>query len=129
MAHSILAVALLLHGIGHILFVMNAWGYSRTEAGQGWLFSQVLHGGQTTEGILGLLWLVPLAGFLVGTWGFYIGAAGWQPWLLASAVISSVLVLLWWGSINTSSAFFALVFNLIVIGIVLWQRQGAPFAG
>jgi hypothetical protein len=32
---------------------------------------------------------------------------------------------LWWGSINTSSAFFALLFNVIVIALVLWQRQGA----
>ena len=62
------------------------------------------------------------AGFVGVAWGLLTHAAWWQPVALASAVVSLVLVLLWWGSLNTSSAFFALVFDVAVIAVVLWQR-------
>jgi hypothetical protein len=36
------------------------------------------------------------------------------------------MIVLWWGSLVTGSAFFALVFDLAVIVVVLWQlRCGA----
>lgn len=102
MVHLLLALALFMHGIGHALFVANAWGYWRTDAGHGWLFTQILHAGQATEGVIGLLWLVPLAGFVGGAWGFYSQTPGWQPLLLVAAAISALLILLWWGSINSA---------------------------
>ena len=61
----LITAALLMHGVGHVLFLMNSWGLSRTDAGRSWLFSGNLGAGQTVEGIFGLLWLGPLIGFLV----------------------------------------------------------------
>jgi hypothetical protein len=121
----VIACALLAHGIGHTLFLMNAWGVAKTEAGHSWLLGGVLRLGQTAEGGIGLLWLVPFAGFLFGTWGYITGQQGWQPWLLASAAISAVMVVLWWNGINTASAFFALAFNIVVIVALVWMRGTA----
>jgi hypothetical protein len=33
------------------------------------------------------------------------------------------MILLWWGSLNTSSAFFALAFNLVVLAAAVWQQR------
>lgn len=119
----VITLALFMHGIGHVLFLMNSWGLSRTDADRSWLFSGVLGAGQALEGILGLLWLVPLIGFLAVTWGYFTQAGWWPQLALASAVLSLAMILLWWGGINTSSAFFALVFDIIVIVVVLRLRR------
>ena len=82
--------------------------------------------GQTVEGIFGLLWLIPLVGFLAVSWGYLTRQGWWHQLALASAVISLAMIVLWWGGLVVGSAFFALVFDLAVIAVVLWQlRSGA----
>lgn len=126
MVRIVLGLAILAHGIGHVLFVANAWGYWRTDTGAGWFFNQIFPATSTTEGMFGLLWLVPLAGFLGGAWGYISNSQGWQPLLLASAAVSSILILLWWGGINTTNAIFALLFNLIIIAVIMWLGERRP---
>jgi hypothetical protein len=60
------------------------------------------------------------------SWG-YLTHQGWWPQLaVVSAAISLAMIVLWWGSLVVGSAFFALVFDLAVIVVVLWQlRSGA----
>ena len=54
----------------------------------------------------------------------------WLDMALATAVLSGDLILLCWGGINTSSALFALVFDIAVVGYALWQgRAVASFGG
>ena len=131
MLRYLLAIALFAHGVGHVLFLANSWGYWRgNEEGRSWLFSGVLGAGQAVEGIFGLLWLVPLVGFVAVTWGYFIHHGWWPQLMLASAAISLVMIVLWWGSLVIGSAFFALVFDLVVIVIVLWQlASGAAPSG
>jgi hypothetical protein len=127
----LIAVALFAHGVGHVLFLANSWGYWRgNEEGRSWLFSGVLGAGQAVEGIVGLLWLVPLVGFVAVTWGYFTYQGWWPQLMLASAAISLVMIVLWWGSVVTGSAFFALVFDVAVIVVVLWQlSSGAAPSG
>jgi hypothetical protein len=122
-------IAMLLHGIGHMLFLMNAWGYWKTVNDRAWLFADGLKLSQTGEGMIGVLWLALLFGFLISTWGFLTHQAWWGPLALTAAILSSMMILLWWGSLNTSSAFFALLFNLVVLVVVLWQQRGFQPAG
>jgi hypothetical protein len=129
MIKLLISIVLMMHGIGHLLFAANAWGIWKTEAAQSWLWSGVLRMGVGLEGLLGLFWLVPMAGYLAGAWGYFTEQQWWQPVLLVSAVTSSILVLLWWGGINTSSAFFALLVNAIVLGLILWQGEPLMVAG
>ena len=127
MLRYLITVALFAHGVGHLLFLANSWGYWKGgEGGRSWLFSGVLGVGQILEGIFGLLWLIPFVGFVAVSWG-YLTHQGWWPQLaLASAAISLAMIVLWWGSLVVGSAFFALVFDLAVIAVVLWQlRSGA----
>jgi len=70
-----------------------------------------------------------LFGFLIGTWGFFAHQAWWSSSALTAAILSSVMILLWWTSLNISSAFFALVFNIVVFVVVLWQQRAFQPAG
>jgi hypothetical protein len=40
-----------------------------------------------------------------------------------------VLILLFWNSLNSSSAFFALMFNVVVLMAVVWQPRMLQPAG
>jgi hypothetical protein len=127
MLRYLITIALFAHGVGHLLFLANSWGlWKGAEEGRSWLFSGILGVGQTLEGIFGLLWLIPLAGFVAVSWR-YLTYQGWWPQLaLASAAISLAMIVLWWGSLVVGSAFFALLFDLAVTAVVLWQqRSGA----
>jgi hypothetical protein len=123
-ARYLLAAALFAHGVGHLLFLANSWGYWRGgEEGRSWLFSGVLSAGQAVEGSFSLLWLIPLAGFVSVAWG-YLFYQGWWPQLaLVSAVVSLAMIVLLWGGLVTGSAFFAVVFDIVVIVVVLRSQS------
>jgi hypothetical protein len=123
MLRLIFALALGMHGVGHVLFLANAWGYWKPTAERASFFADVLHSGQALEGTLGLLWLVPLAGFVAATCGFIANDSRWAMLAFSSAVVSNVLLLVWWNGLNVSSAFFAILFNMVVMAGLLLQRQ------
>lgn len=69
MVKAVVALAVLAHGIGHVLFVANAWGYWKGDVGRPSFFTNVLHASSSVEGIVGILWLLPLVGFVAAAWG------------------------------------------------------------
>jgi hypothetical protein len=97
MLRYLMTIALFAHGIGHLLFLTNSWGiWKGGNEGRSWLFSGMLGAGQTVEGIFGLLWLIPLLGFVAVSWG-YLTHQGWWPQLaLASAAISLAMIVVGW---------------------------------
>lgn len=118
MVRTLFIIALMGHGIGHVLFMGNAWGYWKASNSRAALFAGAA---QSVEGTVGLLMILPLAGFLIAGWGLIGGAEWWRTAGLISAILSTVLMVLLWNGINTSSAFFAIVFNLVVIAAAIWQ--------
>ena len=82
--------------------------------------TDIIGAGRIGEGAAGLFMFIPLVGFLAITWGYRADAAWCGPPSPAPAVPSSGLVLLCWGGITTSSALFALVFDIAVVGYALW---------
>lgn len=117
----IIALVLLGHGIGHVLFAANSWGYWKTGVARSSLFSDVLHADQTFEGIVGILWLIPVLGFVAAAGGYYANTIWWRDVALAAASISALLLVVWWNSLNTASVIYALTLDLAVITILLWQ--------
>jgi hypothetical protein len=129
MFRIIFAVALAMHGLGHLLFIGNAWGYWKTNgAGHARLIG-ALGPGQLAEQAAGLLLVLPVAGFLAVARGYVAHQGWWSPLAVASAAISGLLVVFFWGGINTSSAVFALVFDAAVIAWVLWQGRAGVIPG
>jgi hypothetical protein len=120
----LLTIALFAHGVGHLLFLANPLGYWKGgEEARSWLFSGMLDAGQAVEGILALPWFIPLIGFVAVSWSYLTHQVWWSQLALASAALSLAMIILWWGSLVTGSAFFALVFDLAVIVVVLWQLR------
>jgi hypothetical protein len=80
---------------------------------------------------LALLWLIPLAGFLIGTYGLWTGQEWWRPLLAIASVASIVAVLPWWGVMPTFSYLGALAVDVVVlIGIFTpWGDQVAKAFG
>src|SRR5829696_7971685 len=58
----------------------------------------MLGAGQAVEGILGVLWFIPLIGFVAVSWGYLIHQGWWPQLALASSAVSLAMIILWWGS-------------------------------
>jgi hypothetical protein len=129
MVRIIFALALAMHGLGHLLFVGNTRGYWKTGGTGHARLIGAIGAGQAIEQVAGLLMLLPVAGFLAVTWGYVADQGWWVPLALASAAISAALVLLFWGGLNTSAALFALVFDAAVIAYALWQGRAGVVPG
>lgn len=128
MIRYLFTLVLFMHGIGHMLFMANTWGYWRTTSGRAWLLSDVLHLSQPLQGMVGLLWIVPLVGFVAATGAFLLHDPRWSFLSIASAIISSFLIIVWWSGLNTSSAIFALVFNIVIIAVLRWRPEALTAA-
>lgn len=50
MIRYLFTLVLFMHGIGHMLFMANTWGYWRTTSGRAWLLTDVLHLSQPLQG-------------------------------------------------------------------------------
>ena len=120
---TLIALLLAFHGLGHLLFIANAWGYWTTSATRSWLFGAALRSGRRVEGIFGLLWLVPAFGFVVGAWALVASQGDARLVLLSTAAISLTMLVVWWGSLVTASAFFALLVDLAVIAYLLFRPE------
>src|SRR5215470_17939471 len=94
----IIAVVLLVHGIGHIMPFMAAWTPKISKVGfsdASWIFSS----GVGVESLIGqafaLLGLVALIGFVAGALGLVTHQAWWPTITIVAAVISLVTIVPW----------------------------------
>ena len=86
MIRYLITIALFTHGLGHLLFLANSWGvWKAGDESRSWLFSGVLGAGRTVEGIFGLIWLIPLVGFVAVSRGYLTHQGWWLQLALASA--------------------------------------------
>jgi hypothetical protein len=117
-----LAVLVGAHGIGHILFLVPTlgladWGQSTYS----WLLTN-LAGDGVTRVVGSLLWLAATLGFVAVVVGI-LGQEGWWPAFAAgSAALSLLGLALFWGHPTTSSAVYATLFDIAILGAVLWVR-------
>jgi hypothetical protein len=80
---------------------------------------------------LALIWLVPLAGFLIGTYGLWTGQDWWRPVLAVASIASIMSVLPWWGVMPTFSYLGAIAVDIaVLVGILTpWGDQIAKIVG
>ena len=76
---------------------------------------------------LALLWLIPLVGFLIGTYGLWTGQEWWRPVLAVASIASIMSVLPWWGVMPTFSYLGAIAVDLVVLVGIL-TPWGDPVA-
>jgi hypothetical protein len=123
----IIAAILVGHGIGHAMAPQAAF----IPPGAFPRGAQMVATGMTitSQGgkALSTLWILPIMGFLIGTYGLWTGAAWWRPTLAVSAMVSLVVVLPWWGVMPVVSYLGAVAVDAAVLVGVLtpWGDQVA----
>jgi hypothetical protein len=112
----VVVVVLMAHALGHVMAPQSAFvppgafpGTATSLVGSGLTITS------SAGKALSLLWLIPVAGFLLGTYGLSTGQEWWRPVLIASAVLSIVAVLPWWNVMPRFSYLGALAVDLVVL--------------
>ncbi len=115
----IIGLAVLAHGIGHILFMPALAGAMKLEAdGHSWLLTGLLGDG-VTNGLATIAATVALAAFAAAAAGLVGQIGWWRPVALVGAIVSLALVVVMWDGLPTSSAAFAVAFDLVVVGAIV----------
>ncbi|MFC1936050.1 hypothetical protein ACFLYP_00125 [Chloroflexota bacterium] len=126
MFRIIFSIALIAHGIGHVIGVSAAWtpvkmGFSNHP----WIFSK---GVNITSGIgrnFGVVWLAALIFSIAAGVALILRLEGWTALAILGACISSVALFIWWRAFPSGSNVSALVFNLLILAALLgpWSSK------
>jgi hypothetical protein len=122
---AILAV-LIGHGLGHVMAPQAAFvppgalpRNSHAIIGSG--LTIVSPAGKS----LALLWLIPMMGFLAGSYGLWTGQEWWRLVLGVASLASIAVVLPWWGVMPAFSYVGAIAVDIAVLVAILtpWGAQ------
>lgn len=107
----LVAALLALHGLIHALGFTATWhiGSAGAVAPTPNLITGITDGSGAAK-TLGLLWLLPLAGFVVAAAGLAWGTSWWKVLAAASAVVSVALCIAWF-----NDAKFGLVIDIVIL--------------
>ena len=103
------------HGIGHMMAPQAAFlppGALPRDA-HGLVAGATIVSGPGRA--MSLLWLLPMVGFVVASYGFWTDAAWWRPLMAISAVVSIVAILPWWNVMPAFSYLGALGVDVLVL--------------
>lgn len=116
MLHIVMALVILVHGLGHVLFLvpllgMAEWGQS-TES---WLIRT-----ETTTKLLGsVLWLGAIVLFTAAAVALFGLDVAWRPAAIAASIVSLFGVALFWDSSNSAAAVFAASVDVTLLMLVI----------
>lgn len=116
MLRAVLALVIGAHGIGHILFLVPLLGIADWgQSTRSWLLT-----GESSARLIGsILWVVATIGFCAAVFGLWSQLPWWRNVAIAAAIVSTIGLVLFWANPVSSSAVFALAFNVIVLGALL----------
>ncbi|MBF6595180.1 MAG: hypothetical protein IVW51_12155 [Thermaceae bacterium] len=118
----LVAGVLLLHGLGHsgalgaLIWIArfpgtNTGGWLSAKS---WLFPALTPSAATT--LASIFWVLSLLGFVAAGLSFWgLPGEGWRQLALASAVVSTLGIALFWGTWPTFNTLAALAVNLAVL--------------
>ncbi|MCL4875467.1 MAG: hypothetical protein KJ064_02360 [Anaerolineae bacterium] len=119
MVSDLFGLAVLFHGLGHIMGFLAAW----TDVPQGfnenpWIISHHITIKSPLGRVFGLLWLAALVLWLGAGLGHIAGEAWWDALAVSAAAMSMTAILPWWNTITPGARWGATLFNLLVLIIV-----------
>ena len=96
----ILGVFMVLHGLVHLLYFGQSRRLFELQPGMvwpdgSWAFSKLV-GDETTRLLTSISCVLAAIGFVAGGIGVFISQAWWRPAVVASAIFSSIVYLLFW---------------------------------
>ena len=100
MINILIGIFFVLHGLVHMLYFGQSAGYFELQPGMvwpdgSWAFSRLL-GEAGARNLASALLVLAALGFLLGGIGIFVKQAWWRPVVVATAVFSSVVYLLFW---------------------------------
>ena len=118
----IIALVLFAHGVGHVLFLPALAPVLRLDAsGTSWLLDPIVGIGATRL-VATLVAVVALLAFVLAAGGVLLQSPWWRSVAVGGAVASACLILAMWGGLQTSGAFSALAFDVVVLVALLVAR-------
>ncbi|MFX1253242.1 MAG: hypothetical protein ACFFCZ_16660 [Promethearchaeota archaeon] len=118
----IYAIAMVLHGIGHIIGVIAVSEVIKFEGftNESWLLTGRLGIRGTALRVLAVFWIIPIIGFIAVAWGIWFGLVWWRLLAGAMTVLSVILFVLWWNGFPKNVPIQANIGNLVaIIGLIL----------
>jgi hypothetical protein len=88
-----LIVIMSLHGLIHLMGSVSELGIAEVKELSG---QTLISLSDTMRTILGIVWFIPLILFLIATVGLGMNREWWRTIAIAAAIISQVLVIIWW---------------------------------
>jgi hypothetical protein len=126
MIRIIVSIALIGHGIGHVIGVSAAWtsvkmGFSDHP----WSLSSNVNVNTAIGRIFGVVWLAALIAIVAAGMGLLLRMEWWTTWAIIGSIISIVALVIWWRAFPTGSDISALIFNVIILVALLgpWANR------
>ena len=123
---------LLLHGLVHLLYFGQSARLFELQPGMiwpdgSWAFPKLL-GGPTTRTLAGIFCILAAAGFVIGAAGIFFSQPWWRPVVVASAVFSGILFILFWNGrlqhLDNQGGIGLLIGGAILVAVLVlrWPR-------
>jgi hypothetical protein len=126
MIRWLIVIAMLMHGVGHITFFLEAFATSPMGFNpEPWLLPGAFTVTSPVGKAFALLWLLAMLGFVAAAIGLLLRKPWWPSLAVAAAVISLVVLLPWWNAIAPGSRVWVLLADLVVIAAfgLPWKDQ------
>lgn len=111
----VVGLLLVFHGLIHLLGPVEIWAIADLEELTG---QPVIDLGQSVTNVLAGAWLIAFIALVGGGIGILIRRTWWRVWAVVGAVISQVVIFIWWDDAATGT-----IPNLIVIAAVAFSRR------
>lgn len=106
------------HGLIHGLGPMAIWGIADI---QGFSGIAALAVSDTALKLLALAWLVAMVILVAVGFGLIAGKNWWQPWALAGAIVSQIVIAVWW-----TDAAAGTIPNILIATAAIWGDRLYP---
>ena len=106
------------HGLIHGLGPIEIWGIADI---QGFSGNAALAVSDTTLQVLAAAWVVAMVIFVAVGFGLIAGKAWWQPWALAGAIVSQLVIAMWW-----TDAAAGTIPNILIAAAAIWGDDLYP---
>jgi len=134
MFRIIFGVFIVLHGLVHLLYFGQSARYFELQPKMvwpdgSWAFSRLL-GDEATRILASISYVSAAIGFVAGGIGILVSQAWWRPEVVASAVFSAVIIVLFWDGVVQKlddKGLIGLLINLAILVALLVLRW--PSAG
>lgn len=116
MIRWLIAIAMLMHGVGHMTFFFESFaGTPMGFTSEPWLLPGAFALASPVGKAFALLWLLAMLGFVFAAIGLVTRQDWWPALSVAAAAISLVVLLPWWNTVAPASRVWILLADLVVI--------------